>query len=281
MKKISHLIDSFDDESFCLYQLQKERLLEGITLDYSFVKMNPFNGINRKNNELFLSDETVDTGLYSFLFNTNLFSIINIDAKVLYFDMIALFTDEIYNIQVISGEYKSKIISTKIRDLINTSMFEDDELIMSLVKNKRLKINIQLKEPGKNRKIMEEKINLENIDIHAEEMLSNFLKKISDRQLEKDQQIYKYLNLLNVWHQDSQSKEELINKFKNLSLKDIRIKKDVLYMNLLFNNVNNYTRLQDLDIIIDKAQMKYDSIKKNMKVLESKLKNKYITIKDR
>jgi hypothetical protein len=281
MKKISHLIDSFDDESFCLYQLQKERLLEGITLDYSFVKMNPFNGINRKNNELFLSDETVDTGLYSFLFNTNLFSIINIDAKVLYFDMIALFTDEIYNIQVISGEYKSKIISTKIRDLINTSMFEDDELIMSLVKNKRLKINIQLKEPGKNRKIMEEKINLENIDIHAEEMLSNFLKKISDRQLEKDQQIYKYLNLLNVWHQDSQSKEELINKLKNLSLKDIRIKKDVLYMNLLFNNVNNYTRLQDLDIIIDKAQMKYDSIKKNMKVLESKLKNKYITIKDR
>lgn len=279
--KINKLIDSFEDDSFSLYQLQKESLLKGIVLDYSFIRINPFSGINRRLHSFFIEEDEVDTGLYSFLFNTGLFSVVNSDARIVYFDRIALFVDEFYEIKLISGTYQTAPICLKLNDIKGSTFFEDDELILNLLKKKNIKIHFKLKHSGENRKKIEERLQMENGDNHAQELLKRFLSKISDRQLEKDNTAPLYLDLLKVSYNPQSTKEEMISKFKNLEVKDIRIKKDLLYMNLLFNHINRLTfKREDMENLINKTQKRYDSIKNDMKILDYKLKAKYITIKD-
>lgn len=226
-------------------------------------------------------EEEVDTGFLSFLMNSNLFSITNSDAKVIYFNRIILFPDEEYVFKLISGSYQTKELTCKINQLSKSDFFDDDKLMENLLKNKNIKISMRLKISGESRSGVEERLSLNNPDDHATKLLNRFLQRIKDLQLEKNLNVFRYYDLLKIPYYQTDTKDDLISNFKKINVSHLGIPKDILYMDILFNNAVGYLRdiNKDFEKIINKTENSYNQIKEEMKILDYKLRAKYIIIK--
>lgn len=278
---IDRLLDFYEDVEVESYFLQKKRLMEGVVLDYSFLRFDPFKGLKRKNNTLLINDTDVDSGIYSFLINSDLFFVINPNVSVrMNFEYILLFSDEYYEVQLSSGGFKTKVVTLQREDLLKTTAFEQDELISNLIKHKNIKISLKLKEPGKSRLDIERKMSIDNTEGYAEVLLEKFVSKVTSFQLEREK-IYLYLDVLSIPHSKDEEKDSLIKSFKNIRLNNLNIKKNVLYMNLLFNRLYKSKSKETAEQILSEVESKYNSKIKKIKLLEYKLKSKYITIRDR
>lgn len=279
--KIDRLLDFYEDIELESYVLQKKRLLEGIVLDYSFIRFDPFKGIKRKNNIWMVDDLDADSGIYSFLLNSDLFFITNPDVGVrINLEYILLFSDEYYEFQIISGSYKTKPIILQFKDLMSTTFFEQDELILSLIKNKNVKISLKLKESSKTRITIESRFKIEDTATYAKDLFNNFINKMTAFQLERSEKVYLFFDVLGI-DRENQSKQDLIIKFKSLKLENLNIKKNVLYINLLLNRISRARPSDKKDQILEEIENKYNSKIKRIKLLEYKLKAKYITIRDK
>ena len=280
--KIDRLLDFYEDIELESYFLQKDRLLEGIVLDYSFIRIDPFKGIKRKNNIWMIDDLDADSGIYSFLMNSDLFFIINEDVSVrMNFERILLFKDEYYEFQITSGGFTTKPIVLQLKDLLETNFFEQDELVFNLIKSKNIKLKIKLREPGKIRAGVEDRINIEDTPNYADKLLQTFLSKITNFQLDRTDKIYLYLQTLEIPYEESLDRSDLNSLFRNIKLAGLNIKKNVLYMNLLFNRLYRAKTNDTKDKILEEVETKYDSKIKKIKLLEYKLKAKYITVRDK
>lgn len=279
---INKLIDTFEDLELDVYQMQVDKLLQGIVLDYSFIRIDPFQGIKRKDSVLVMEDMDVYSGFYSFLIKSSLFSTINVKVRHrINFEKIILFLDEQYEFQVTSGKYQSKVIQVKIDDLKNQSIFDEDALVLALIKNKNIKIHIRLKEKGRAREKFEENCKLDNPERYPQELLEDF-KKIKDYQIE-DYKIKIFLTLLGINVSDDVGREDLYRLVSSLNLRALLIEKSTLFMETLNKAIIKFRHSNDVNeqMIKEDVEFRFKEKHKALKELEYKLKAPFITLRDK